>query len=171
MLAGLVAAILAIGGRPHLAAVALGVALMAKPQALAFVPPFAPGPIGPLRLAVGATAGVVVAGTVVVLWLPFVADGGPMAYLTTLGRHQTQVFPIMSLRAWNPWWVFQTLIAGDDFVADGGALIGPLSPRLTRLPVRRAARDRRDAGRLAGADEARAARSAWPRRRSSCSGS
>ena len=35
VLAGLIAAILAIGGRPHLAAVALGVALMAKPQALA----------------------------------------------------------------------------------------------------------------------------------------
>ncbi|HSS35618.1 MAG TPA: hypothetical protein VLR93_05035 [Patescibacteria group bacterium] len=130
VLAGLIAAILAIGGRPHLAAVALGVALMAKPQALAFVPPFVAWAIARYGWRTALTAGLVVAGTAVVLWLPFAADGGPMAYLTTLGRHQTEVFPIMSLRAWNPWWVFQTLIAGDDFVADGGALIGPLSPRL-----------------------------------------
>ena len=130
VLAGLVAAILAIGGRPQLAAVALGVALMAKPQALAFVPPFVAWAAARSGWRSALLSGVVVAGTVVVLWLPFIADGGPMAYLTTLSRHQTQVFPIMSLRAWNPWWVFQTLIAGDDFVADGGALIGPLSPRL-----------------------------------------
>lgn len=130
VLAGLVAAILAIGGRPHLAAVALGVALMAKPQALAFVPPFVAWAAARSGWRSALLSGLVVAGTVVVLWLPFIADGGPMAYLTTLSRHQTQVFPIMSLRAWNPWWVFQTLIAGDDFVADGGALIGPLSPRL-----------------------------------------
>lgn len=130
VLAGLVAAILAIGGRPQLAAVALGVALMAKPQALAFVPPFVAWAAARSGWRSALLSGLVVAGTVVVLWLPFIADGGPMAYLTTLSRHQTQVFPIMSLRAWNPWWVFQTLIAGDDFVADGGALIGPLSPRL-----------------------------------------
>ena len=94
VLAGLIAAILAIGGRPHLAAVALGVALMAKPQALAFVPPFVAWAIARYGWRTALTAGLVVAGTAVVLWLPFAADGGPMAYLTTLGRHQTEVFPI-----------------------------------------------------------------------------
>jgi Gpi18-like mannosyltransferase len=130
VLAGLVAAILALNGRLSLAAVALGVALMAKPQALAFVPPFAAfvwarsGPRGTLR------ASAVGAATIAILWLPFVADGGPADYLTTLGRHQGQIFAILSLRAWNPWWVLQTLLAGDQFVADGGPILGPLSPRL-----------------------------------------
>ena len=111
VLAGLVAAILAIGGRPYLAAIALGVALMAKPQALAFVPPFAAWALGPARLAVGvrlserrrrrrrsSSCGCRSSPTVV-RW--------PIS--TTLGRHQTQIFAIMSLRAWNPWWMLQTL--------------------------------------------------------------
>ena len=130
VLAGLVAAILAIGGRPYLAAVALGVALMAKPQALAFVLPFAAWAWARLGWRTAFGCGAVVAATVAILWLPFVADGGPAAYLTTLGRHQGQIFAIMSLRAWNPWWILQTLLAGDQFVADGGAILGPLSPRL-----------------------------------------
>ena len=50
--------------------------------------------------------------------------------LRTLTRHQTEIFAILSLRAWNPWWALQTAIAGDSFLSDGGALLGPFSPRL-----------------------------------------
>ena len=79
VLAGLVAAILAIGGRPYLAAIALGVALMAKPQALAFVPPFAAWALARFGWRSALASSVIVAATVLVLWLPFLADGGPMA--------------------------------------------------------------------------------------------
>jgi hypothetical protein len=129
-LAGLLAAILAIGGRPYLAGIALAVALMAKPQALAFVPPFAAWALARLGWRATLRVGIVVAAAIVVLWLPFIADGGPGRYLTTLGRHQGQIFAILSLRAWNPWWIFQTAVAGDSFLSDGGALVGPISPRI-----------------------------------------
>ncbi|MGZ8501979.1 MAG: hypothetical protein ACXWW6_03905, partial [Candidatus Limnocylindrales bacterium] len=130
ILAGLIATILFIGGRPYLGAVALGVALMAKPQAVAFIPPLAAWTVARLGWRRASAVGAVFAGTVVVLWLPFVADGGPAAYLRTLNRHQTEIFGILSLRAWNPWWVLQSTIAGDSFLSDGGAILGPLSPRL-----------------------------------------
>ncbi len=130
ILAGLIAAILVLGGRPYLGAVALGVALMAKPQAIAFIPPFAAWAVARLGWRRAFVIGAVFGGTVVVLWLPFLADGGPAAYLGTLNRHQTEIFAILSLRAWNPWWALQTAVAGNDFLSDGGAILGPLSPRL-----------------------------------------
>ena len=130
ILAGLAAAILVLGGRPYLGAVALGVALMAKPQAIAFIPPFAAWAVARLGWRRALTVGAVFALTVAVLWLPFLADGGPAAYLRTLTRHQTEIFAILSLRAWNPWWALQTAAAGDGFLSDGGAILGPLSPRL-----------------------------------------
>ncbi len=130
ILAGLFATILVVGDRSYLGAVALGVALMAKPQAVAFIPPFAAWAIAHLGWRRAAVAGAVFSGTVIVLWLPFVADGGPADYLRTLTRHQTEIFAILSLRAWNPWWALQTAIAGDSFLSDGGAILGPLSPRL-----------------------------------------
>ena len=130
VLAGLVAAILAIGGRPYLAAVALGVALMAKPQALAFIPPFAAWAVASLGWRGSIRAGAVLAATVVVLWLPFLAEDGPREYLQTLATYQTGIFAILSLRAWNAWWILQSVVAGNDFATDGGAILGPLSPRI-----------------------------------------
>jgi Gpi18-like mannosyltransferase len=130
VLAGLAAAILAIGGRPYLAAVALGVALMAKPQAAAFVPPFAAWMVARHGWRRGAKIGLVVGATAAILWLPFLADGGPAAYLRTLGRVQTEIFAFLSLRAWNPWWIVQASLGGGDFVGDGGAILGPLSSRI-----------------------------------------
>lgn len=130
VLAGLIAAILAIGGRPYLAAVALGVALMAKPQALAFIPPFAALAVACLGWRGSIRAGAVLAGTVFVLWLPFLAEDGPRQYLQTLATYQTGIFAILSLRAWNAWWILQSVVAGNDFATDGGAILGPLSPRI-----------------------------------------
>jgi Gpi18-like mannosyltransferase len=135
VLAGLVAAILAIGGRPNLAAMALAVALMTKPQALAFLPPFAAwawARLGPRR---AFRAGLVALATVLVLWLPFLIDGGPAAFLATVARLQGQDFAVLSLRAWNPWWILQTWAGGGQFLADGGALLGPLSPRILGIAM------------------------------------
>jgi Gpi18-like mannosyltransferase len=129
-LAGLGTAILAIGRRPYLAAIVLGLALSSKPQALAFVPPFAAWFLARLGWRRATVAGLVTALTIVVLWLPFVVDGGPLDYLRTLDRFQTGLFAILSLRAWNAWWILQTLLTGGDFATDGGAILGPLSPRI-----------------------------------------
>jgi Gpi18-like mannosyltransferase len=129
-LAGLVAAILAIGGRPNLAAVALAVALMTKPQALVFLPPFAAWAWARFGASHAIRAGLVAVATGLVLWFPFLVDGGPAAFLATVARLQSQDYAVLSVRAWNPWWILQTWAGGGQFLADGGALPGPLSPRI-----------------------------------------
>jgi hypothetical protein len=135
VLGGLAAYLLAIGGRPGLAAVALGVALMTKPQALPFLVPFGAwylarfGPAGAVRYAV------VSAATIAVLWLPFVAAGGPLSYLRNLGEYQNDIFAVLSLRAWNPWWIVQSGLGGGDFVGDGNRIVGPLTYRMVGLVI------------------------------------
>lgn len=129
VLFGLIAYLLAIRGRNGWAAIVLAIALMTKPQALPFLVPFGAwfvarvGWLGAFRLA---TLG---AATIVVLWLPFVAAGGPANYLQTLATYQGDVFHILSLRAWNPWWILQVAIAGDLFVSDSDAVLGPFTFR------------------------------------------
>ncbi len=61
--------------------------------------------------------------------MPFVAAGGPLDYLRNLGTYQNGIFGVLSLRAWNPWWILQELGAGGQFVADGTAVLGPLTFR------------------------------------------
>src|SRR5262249_42945907 len=74
--------------------------------------------------------GVVVAAVVIVLlWLPFAAANGPLNYLRNLGTYQNEVFAVLSLRAWNPWWLVQELGAGGAFVSDQTAVLGPLTFR------------------------------------------
>jgi hypothetical protein len=129
VLGGVVAYLLAVRGHSLWAAAALGVALMTKPQALPFLVPF-----GAWFLARdgwrGATrAALVGAATIVVLWLPFVGAGGPQAYVRNLGEYQGDIFAILSLRAWNPWWLVQELFAGGQFVSDQGSIVGPLTLR------------------------------------------
>lgn len=128
-LAALVAVLFAVAGRDGLAAAALAVALMTKPQALPFLIPFAAwflargGLIGLVR----ATAiGAVVA---LVLWLPFLAAGGPLRYLGNLGEYQNDIFSVLSLRAWNLWWLVQELAPVDEFVSDRVSILGPISFR------------------------------------------
>ena len=112
VLLGLLAAILVLADHPIPAAAALGLAVMTKPQALPFLVPFAAyalGRYGWRRAAVlGAVAGAVAAAT----WLPFLADGGPSRYLGNLGHYQDQVFAVLSLRAWNVWWLVQEPATG-----------------------------------------------------------
>jgi hypothetical protein len=129
-LLGLLAAAAALSGRPALAGVALGLAVATKPQALPFLLPFAAwilarfGAGGLLRAAVGA------AGALVVAWLPFLPAGGHLAYLRNVAAYQDGVFAVMSLRAWNPWWILQSSAAGDAFLPDNVPIVGPLTARM-----------------------------------------
>ena len=127
---GLVAAVLAVRGHWAAAGVALALALATKPQALPFVVPlaaFAVARLGPRRAAVPVATTVV---TFVALWVPFLAQGGPAAYLRTIGGAQNADFAVLSLRAWNPWWVIQSAAVGDAFLSDTTPIVGPLTPRL-----------------------------------------
>jgi Gpi18-like mannosyltransferase len=130
VLVGLLAAILAIEGRMGLSAIVLAIAIMTKPQALPIAIPFAAwylARIGPGGLARMALIG---AATIVVLWLPFAADGGPLRYAANLAAYQDDDFAVLSLRAWNPWWIVQQNPTRDAFMSDLLPILGPLTPRL-----------------------------------------
>ncbi len=126
---GLLAAVLALRGRWAAAGVALALALGTKPQALPFIVPlaaFALARLGSRR------AGVPIAAAAVafaVLWLPFIPDGGPAAYLATIGSLQGDELAVLSLRAWNPWWIIQSTAVGNAFLTDSTPVLGPLTPR------------------------------------------
>jgi Gpi18-like mannosyltransferase len=129
MLAALAAAILAIQGRNAWAAAAIAVAVMTKPQALPLLVPFAAwfwATGGWRELARTAAIG---AAVIVVLWLTFLAAGGPARYLGHLADYQGGVFAVASLRAWNLWWLVQEAAAGGQFIADGNTILGPLALR------------------------------------------
>jgi Gpi18-like mannosyltransferase len=129
LLGGAVAYVLAVRGHSSWAAVALGVALMTKPQALPFLVPFAAwflardGWRGAIR------AGIVGAATIAVLWLPFVAAGGIAGYARNLAEYQGDIFSFLSLRAWNLWWLVQDWLAPGQFVGDTNAAFGPITFR------------------------------------------
>ena len=129
VLAALVATLFAIGGRDGLAAVFLAAAVLTKPQALPLLVPFAAwflarggiGGLGRATLAGGATA--------LVLWLPFLTEGGPLNYVRGIGALQDDVFSILSLRAWNAWWLVQEVGADGNFASDRVAIVGPITFR------------------------------------------
>lgn len=135
VLAALLAVVFAVGGRDGLAAAALALAVLTKPQALPFLVPFAAwflargGATGLLRAtAIGAAVALVV-------WLPFLAAGGPARYLHNLSEYQNDIFSVMSLRAWNFWWIVQELASGEEFVSDRVSIIGPISFRVLGFVV------------------------------------
>jgi Gpi18-like mannosyltransferase len=135
VLAALVAWLLAVRNRPGLAAVALAVAVMTKPQALPLLVPFAAwflARYGLPRSARFAAIGVV---TIALLWVPFLAAGGPLAYLRNLGEYQNGIFAVVSIRAWNPWWLFQSAYGGGDFIADTAAIAGPITLRIVGFAI------------------------------------
>jgi hypothetical protein len=123
------AAILASRDRHWLFAVVLGLAMMTKPQALFLAAPFAAYAIGRWGLPRAALVGLVAAGVAVLTWLPFIPYDGVADYLRNLDYYQNGEYPILSVRAWNPWWLLQTAIAGGAFVADSTPVLGPLTPR------------------------------------------
>jgi dolichyl-phosphate-mannose-protein mannosyltransferase len=124
----LVAWLLLTRNRPAWAAVAIAVGLMTKPQALPFVIPFAAYYLRQFGLAGSVRAVVVATATAALLWAPFVAAGGLAAYARNLGAYAAE-FAVLSLRAWNPWWILQEALAGDGFVVDTVPILGPLTFR------------------------------------------
>ena len=128
LLFALAAVLFALEGRNGLAAAAIAVCLMTKPQALPFVLPFAAWfwTHGGWRQILGAAA--IGLAVIVVLWLPFLAAGGPLHYLQNLAEYQNSIFPYLSLHAWNIWWLAQ-VAAGGGFVKDQVAILGPITLR------------------------------------------
>jgi Gpi18-like mannosyltransferase len=126
---GVIAFLLAVRGHSLWAAAALGLATMTKPQAIPFLVPFAAWFLARDGWLGAAKAALVGAGVIVLLWLPFIAAGGVQGYLQNLTAYQGDVYSILSLRAWNLWWLVQELLAGGSFVSDQGAILGPITLR------------------------------------------
>jgi Gpi18-like mannosyltransferase len=147
LLSALAAVVAATQGRNGLAAAALAVALMTKPQAIPFLIPFVAwfwatgyrrggdrGGVrgGLLELVKTGLIGLVV---VTVLWLPFIPANGPLNYLGNLREYQGDIFNYLSLRAWNLWWLVQTLFAEGGFVRDDVAIAGALTLRIVGILI------------------------------------
>lgn len=135
LLAALAATLFAINGRDGFAAALLAVAVLTKPQAVPLIVPFAAW-----FFARGGVRGLVRAGLVgsavaLVLWLPFIAAGGPLAYLGNIGGYQNDIFSILSVRAWNLWWLVQEVGADGNFVSDRSTVLGPISFRLVGFGI------------------------------------
>ncbi len=130
VLPAVIAVLAARANRPLLVAALLAVSLMTKPQALPFLVPFAAWFLGSQGIRGTIRAAIVGAVVVVALWAPFLAADGPRNYLANLGTYQNDIFSVLSLRAWNPWWLIQELGAGGDFVSDRAAIVGPVTFRM-----------------------------------------
>jgi len=115
-------------GRYGWAAVAIAVGLMTKPQALPLAIPFAAFYLRRQGLAGSARAALIGLATIVGLWAPFLAANGPANYLRSLGDYSA-TFAVLSLRAWNPWWILQGLAGGGSLVADDVPIVGPITIR------------------------------------------
>jgi Gpi18-like mannosyltransferase len=129
VLTGLGALVAALNGRNGLAAALLAVSLMTKPQAIPFIIPFAAWFWATGGLREVARTAVIGLGVIAVLWIPFLADGGPIGYLDNVRYYSSGAFGILSLRAWNPWWLLQEAAAGGDFIRDDVAFLGPFTLR------------------------------------------
>jgi hypothetical protein len=135
VLPAVIAAVLVARGHADLSAVAIGIAAMAKPQAVPLIVPFLAwwfatgGPTGLVRRVA------ILAATVLVLWLPFIAAGGPARYLETIAFYQNGNFAVLSMNAWNAWWLIQWFTGHGGFVSDLQPLVGPITPRLVGYGV------------------------------------
>ena len=130
VLAAVVAFLFAVADRPGPAAVALAIALMTKPQALPFLVPFAAWFLARYGLAATIRLGAIGAATIGILWLPFLPAGGPLAYARNLAQYQGEVFSVLSLQAWNPWWLVQEAFGQNQFISDAVPIAGPVTLRL-----------------------------------------
>jgi hypothetical protein len=126
---GVAAFVLAVRGHSLWAAAVLALALMTKPQALPFAVPFAAWFLARDGWAGALRAAAVGAVLIVLLWLPFLADGGVQGYARNLATYQGDIFAFLSLRAWNLWWLVQGMLGGGSFVGDQAAILGPITFR------------------------------------------
>ena len=92
VLGAVLALLAARGGLPLVTAALLAVSLMTKPQALPFLVPFGAWFLATQGIRGTLKAAVVGAVVVVLLWLPFIAAGGPGNYLNNLATYQNDVF-------------------------------------------------------------------------------
>ena len=137
VLSGLGAAIAAMRGRNGLAAALIAISLSTKPQAIPFLIPLAAWfwatGYGRSGVRGGVTelvrTGLIGAATLMVVWLPFIPAGGPGDYLANLSTYQNESFNVLSLRAWNIWWLVQEAAAGGRFIGDDVAFLGPFTLR------------------------------------------
>jgi hypothetical protein len=129
LLAALAAVLFAIAGRNGLAAAALAVAVVTKPQAIPFMIPFAAWFYARGGVAELGRATVIGGVVALVLWLPFIPNGGPLNYLEGIARFQNDVFSVLSARAWNVWWLLQEVAVGGEMASDRVAILGPISFR------------------------------------------
>ena len=109
--------------------------MMTKPQALFLAVPFAAWMLA--RWGVRRGVGVLLLASLVAAatWLPFVPSGGISDYLRNVGYYQNGVFPLLSVQAWNLWWLFQGANGGANFISDSTAILGPITPRILGLAM------------------------------------
>jgi hypothetical protein len=50
--------------------------------------------------------------------------------LRTIYGLQSEVYAVLSLNAWNPWWILQSRLGDGSFLVDNVPVIGPLTPRM-----------------------------------------
>jgi Gpi18-like mannosyltransferase len=129
LLTAVAAVVAAVNGRNGWAAAAIALSVLTKPQAVALLLPFAAWFWATEGWRGVARASAVGGGVVILLWLPFIAAGGPFNYVHDLGEYQGEVFNVLSLRAWNIWWLVQEGTAGGAFIRDDQAILGPLTLR------------------------------------------
>jgi hypothetical protein len=135
VLTALLAVLAARGNHPLLVAAFLALSLMTKPQALPFIVPFAAWFLGSQGWRGTLKAAVVGIAVVLLAWAPFIGANGPLNYLGNLRTYQEDIFSVLSLRAWNPWWIIQELGAGGGFVPDRTEILGPVTFRLVGLAL------------------------------------
>ena len=124
--------LLARAGRPVPAAIALAVSLMAKPQALPFIVPFAAYAMRRLRTRQLLLCMAVTVATAAALWSPFFLANGPADYLRTVTALQGGSFAVLSIGAWNLWWLFSDVIPAN-LASDASPLLGPINARVIGL--------------------------------------
>ena len=121
-----------VRGLPLVAAALLAVSLMTKPQALPFLVPFAAWFLATQGWRGTLKAAVVGAVVVVLLWLPFVAAGGPANYLHNLATYQNDIFASSRCGRGTRGALLQELGANGEFVSDRTAAFGPITFRHRR---------------------------------------
>jgi hypothetical protein len=135
VLPAVLAVLAARAGRPSVVSVLVALSLMTKPQALPFVVPFAAWFLATQGVRGTLKAAAIGAAVCVLVWLPFIPTGGPAKYLGNLSHYQDGVFSVLSINAWNPWWIIQELGAGGGSLADSKAVLGLVTFRQIGLIV------------------------------------
>jgi Gpi18-like mannosyltransferase len=128
VLGGVIAFVLAVRGHSLLAAVAIGIAVSTKPQALVFVIPFGAWFLARDGWRGLLTAALAMAATVALSWVPFVAASGVERYAQNVAAYQDNAFAFVSFRAWNPWWLIEQL-GGVNPLPDQTRILGIVTAR------------------------------------------